>query len=73
MHGFAFNVNPDLSFYNGMIPCGIFEYGVTSLKEQLNKIIKIETIAKQVDKKIQYILLKEFNNETKRIYEKATA
>ena len=33
MHGFALNLNPDMTFFDGMIPCGIFEYGVTSLHE----------------------------------------
>jgi lipoyl(octanoyl) transferase len=32
-HGIAINVNPDLSYYNNIIPCGIKEYGVSSLKE----------------------------------------
>lgn len=31
-HGFAINVRPDLSAYNGIIPCGLSEYGVTSLQ-----------------------------------------
>lgn len=30
-HGIALNVNPDLSHYAGIVPCGIREYGVTSL------------------------------------------
>ena len=33
MHGFAFNLNPDMTYFDRMIPCGIFEYGVTSLQE----------------------------------------
>ena len=33
MHGFALNLNPDMTYFDGMIPCGIFEYGVTSLHE----------------------------------------
>jgi lipoyl(octanoyl) transferase len=33
MHGFAFNLNPNMTYFDGMIPCGIFEYGVTSLQE----------------------------------------
>lgn len=31
-HGISINVNPDLSHYAGIVPCGIREYGVTSLK-----------------------------------------
>ena len=30
-HGISLNVAPDLSHYSGIIPCGITEYGVTSL------------------------------------------
>jgi lipoyl(octanoyl) transferase len=30
-HGLALNVNPDLSHYNGIIPCGLAEFGVTSM------------------------------------------
>ena len=33
MHGFALNLNPDMNYFDGIIPCGIFEYGVTSLHE----------------------------------------
>lgn len=32
-HGVSLNVNPDLSHYSGIVPCGITGYGVTSLKE----------------------------------------
>jgi len=35
MHGFAFNVNTDLSLFDRIIPCGIFEKGVTSLRQVL--------------------------------------
>jgi lipoyl(octanoyl) transferase len=32
-HGISLNVSPDLSHYRGIVPCGIRDYGVTSLKE----------------------------------------
>mgnify|MGYP001162279886 FL=1 len=31
MHGFSLNINPDLDYYQDIIPCGIQEYGVTSM------------------------------------------
>lgn len=33
MHGFAVNIHPDLSHFSGIVPCGIGEFGVTSLKK----------------------------------------
>ena len=44
MHGLAFNVNNDLSYFDKIIPCGIFEKGVTSIK----KIKQTETSLPEV-------------------------
>jgi lipoyl(octanoyl) transferase len=54
-HGIALNVNPDLSFFTDIIPCGIKEerFGVTSL-EKLGK--------KTTSKKLNQIIKDEFNN-----------
>lgn len=46
MHGFALNVNTDLKYYEGIIPCGIFEYGVTSMKNLLGEKIDMSTVKK---------------------------
>jgi len=35
MHGFAFNIKPDLSYFSHIVPCGISEKGVTSLTQEL--------------------------------------
>jgi len=42
MHGFAVNLSPDLSHFSGIVPCGIEEFGVTSL-ERLGLAIDAET------------------------------
>jgi lipoyl(octanoyl) transferase len=44
MHGFAFNVNTDLSLYNGIVPCGIKDKEVTSLQKELNREINISEV-----------------------------
>jgi lipoyl(octanoyl) transferase len=52
MHGFAFNVNTDLSFYQLINPCGFVDKGVTSMQKELGKVVDFE--------KLKEILLKEF-------------
>lgn len=43
-HGFALNVNPDLKYFEYMIPCGIRQHGVTSMKKLLNREIPLDEI-----------------------------
>ncbi|MBT4307232.1 MAG: lipoyl(octanoyl) transferase LipB, partial [Candidatus Marinimicrobia bacterium] len=50
MHGFALNVNTDLHYYDGIIPCGIFEYGVTSMEKILEKKQDIFAVKKIIIK-----------------------
>ena len=48
MHGFAFNVNTDLSLFNGIIPCGIKEKDVTSLQELTGQPQDIQVIKQKI-------------------------
>tara|TARA_B110000014_G_scaffold30499_1_gene19069 strand:- start:515 stop:1186 length:672 start_codon:yes stop_codon:yes gene_type:complete len=53
MHGFSLNINPDLKYYQGIIPCGITEYGVTSMANLLNDDVPNMS-------EIKYTLVKHF-------------
>jgi lipoyl(octanoyl) transferase len=44
MHGFALNVNTDLSKFSRIIPCGIFHKGVTSMEQLLGKKLPLEEV-----------------------------
>ena len=44
MHGFAFNVNCDLSYFGNIIPCGIVDKSVTSMEKELGKKVDINAI-----------------------------
>ncbi len=48
MHGFALNVNTDLDYFNNIIPCGISNKKVTSIKNELDKQLKIEDVKKKL-------------------------
>jgi lipoyl(octanoyl) transferase len=48
MHGFALNVSTDLSFFERIIPCGIFEHGVTSMDVVLGRPVSRDEIASRL-------------------------
>jgi len=58
MHGFAPNVNPDLTAYDKIIPCGYSDTGVTSMAKELDRNISIEEVAPLVETKILAALTK---------------
>ena len=52
MHGFSLNINPDLNFYKNIIPCGIKEYGVTSMAKIMgNEVPSMEEIKTKMKKR----------------------
>jgi len=55
MHGFALNVTPDLTYYSGIIPCGIFEYGVTSMARLLTDEVTVDSV--------KQVLIEKFMNQ----------
>ena len=55
MHGFAFNVNTDLSFFNNIIPCGIQNKQVTSLEKELGRKTDFEEAKEKVKKNFERV------------------
>lgn len=58
MHGFALNVNPDISAFDAIIPCGIADAAVTSLEIELGRKITIEEVIPVVEKHLYEALTK---------------
>jgi len=56
MHGFALNVNPDLSAYSKIIPCGIADAQVTSLAKELDRSITADEVMPILIKEITPVL-----------------
>jgi lipoyl(octanoyl) transferase len=56
MHGFALNVNPDLSYFDRIIPCGIADAQVTSMERELNQSIALEEVLEVVEARMKQAL-----------------
>mgnify|MGYP000276846973 FL=1 len=48
MHGFAFNINSDLSFFRNIVPCGIVDKSVTSLQQELGHKLDISEVKEKL-------------------------
>jgi lipoyl(octanoyl) transferase len=55
MHGFALNVNPDLSHFEYIVPCGIQGKKVTSLEKELGYKVNYEEVKEKIKKHFQLI------------------
>ncbi len=52
MHGIGFNINSDLSYFSNIIPCGIDDKAVTSLKQELGREIDMKELAQVLKEKL---------------------
>lgn len=55
MHGFAFNINTDLNYFNFINPCGFTDKGVTSLQKELNREVDLDEVAAIVKEKFRSV------------------
>ncbi len=63
MHGFAFNVNTDLNYFNYINPCGFTDKEVTSLRRELGKEMDLE----EIKSKLKYSLREIFDIDWKMV------
>ena len=63
MHGFAFNVNTDLSYFNNIIPCGIVNKQVTSLQKELGRALDMEEVKEKVKRNFEKVFEAELVSE----------
>jgi len=55
-HGFAINANPDLTWYDRIVPCGIADAGVTSLSKELDREVTVDELLPIVERRIHEML-----------------
>ena len=65
MHGFAFNVNTDLNYFNFIIPCGITNKQVTSLEKELGRKIDFEEAKERVKRNFEKVFDVELRDKEK--------
>lgn len=58
MHGFALNIDPDLSYFDRIVPCGISDAKVTSMTNELNRKVGKEEVIPVLEKHIFEALMK---------------
>ncbi len=62
MHGFAFNVNTDLQYFDYIIPCGIQNKQVTSLEKELGYQVSLDEVKEKVKRNFERVFEVEMIN-----------
>lgn len=55
MHGFAFNINTDLSYFDHIVPCGIRDKQVTSLQKEIGRELPMEEVKGKLKKNFEKV------------------
>lgn len=55
MHGYALNVNTDLSYYNHINPCGFIDKGVTSIQKEIGKAYPLEEVVHSLKRNFEIL------------------
>jgi len=56
MHGFAINVDPDMTWFDRIVPCGIADAGVTSLALELDSPVTTDEVAHVLKPQLEHLL-----------------
>jgi lipoyl(octanoyl) transferase len=48
MHGLALNVNPDMDYFENIVPCGITDKAVTSMEQELGEKLDFEDVSESL-------------------------
>jgi lipoyl(octanoyl) transferase len=67
MHGFAFNVNSDLNYFNNIIPCGIDDKAVTSMEKELGHPLDFEEVKSVLKNEIAILFEMNFISNEKEL------
>jgi lipoyl(octanoyl) transferase len=63
MHGFAFNVNTDLAYFDHIVPCGIHDKQVTSLRKETGNTLPMQEVKKKVKANFEKVFDVKLNDQ----------
>lgn len=54
-HGFALNVDPDFSYFDRIVPCGLVGRGVTSLSREVGRVVAMDEVKARVAEQFEKV------------------
>jgi len=67
MHGFAFNLNSDLTYFDSIVPCGIPDKAVTSLHKELGRKVEAEQVKEVLKKHFSHLFEAELIHQNENV------